>query len=201
MTFNTVEDIQKFIADEEVEFIDIRFTDVPGTEHHFSIPSSEFDEGAVEEGLAFDGSSIRGFTTIDESDMTLLPDLSTAVVDPFRKAKTLNIKFFVHDPFTQEPFSRDPRNVARKAEEYLASTGIADVCQFGAEAEFYIFDSVRYSTDTNQAFSTSIPMRVGGTATRSSTSMAPTTWAIRPRSRVVISRSHRRIRSRICATI
>lgn len=152
MTFKNVEDIQKFVKDEEVEFIDIRFTDVPGIEHHFSIPASEFDEGAVEEGLTFDGSSIRGFTSIDESDMTLLPDLSTAMLDPFRRANTLNIKFFVHDPFTREPFSRDPRNVARKAEEYLASTGIADVCQFGAEAEFYIFDSVRYSTDTNQAF-------------------------------------------------
>src|SRR5699024_12286739 len=88
-------------------------------------------------------SSDLGFTTIDESDMNLLPDLSTAKIDPFREAKTLNIKFFVHDPFTREPFSRDPRNVARKAEQYLASTGIAATCCFGAEAEVYLFDYVR----------------------------------------------------------
>ncbi|MBI9000914.1 type I glutamate--ammonia ligase [Corynebacterium sp. CCM 9185] len=152
MAFETTEDVTKFIADENIEFVDIRFTDVPGIEQHFTIPASMFDEDAVEEGLAFDGSSIRGFTTIDESDMNLLPDLATAVVDPFRKAKTLNMKFFVHDPFTREPFSRDPRNVARKAEEYLTSTGIADTCFFGAEAEFYIFDKVSYATDTNSGF-------------------------------------------------
>ena len=152
MAFETTEDVTKFIADENIEFVDIRFTDVPGIEQHFTIPASLFDEDAVEEGLAFDGSSIRGFTTIDESDMNLLPDLATAVVDPFRKAKTLNMKFFVHDPFTREPFSRDPRNVARKAEEYLTSTGIADTCFFGAEAEFYIFDKVSYATDTNSGF-------------------------------------------------
>ena len=115
MAFETPEEVVKLIKDEEVEFVDIRFTDVPGTEQHFSIPAEAFDEDAIEEGLAFDGSSIRGFTTIDESDMNLLPDLSTAKIDPFREAKTLNIKFFVHDPFTREPFSRDPRNVARKA--------------------------------------------------------------------------------------
>ncbi|GAB3589897.1 Glutamine synthetase 1 [Corynebacterium faecale] len=152
MAFNTPEEVTKFIKDENVEFVDVRFTDLPGTEQHFSIPASAFDEDAMEEGLAFDGSSIRGFTTIDESDMNLLPDLATAKIDPFRKAKTLNIKFFVHDPFTREAFSRDPRNVARKAEQYLASTGIADTCNFGAEAEFYLFDSVRYSTDVNAAF-------------------------------------------------
>ena len=152
MAFETPEEVVKFIKDEEVEFVDIRFTDVPGTEQHFSIPAEAFDEDAIEEGLAFDGSSIRGFTTIDESDMNLLPDLSTAKIDPFREAKTLNIKFFVHDPFTREPFSRDPRNVARKAEQYLASTGIADTCFFGAEAEFYLFDSVRYRVEGHEAF-------------------------------------------------
>ena len=145
-------EIIDFISDEDVKFVDIRFTDLPGTEQHFTIPASEFDEAAMEEGLAFDGSSIRGFTTVDESDMTLLPDLSTAHVDPFRAAKTLNIKFFVHDPFTLEPFSRDPRNIARKAEEYLQSTGIADTCNIGAEAEFFLFDKVSYSTESNNGF-------------------------------------------------
>ncbi|KQB85173.1 type I glutamate--ammonia ligase [Corynebacterium oculi] len=152
MAFASHEDLLKYIKDEGVEFIDVRFTDVPGTEQHFSIPASALDADALEEGLAFDGSSIRGFTTIDESDMNLLPDLATAKIDPFRRTKTLNMKFFVHDPFTREPFSRDPRNVARKAEEYLASTGIADTCSFGLEAEFYVFDSVRYSAETNHAF-------------------------------------------------
>ena len=152
MAFNTTEDVIKYIKDEGIEFLDVRFTDVPGQEQHFSIPASEFTEDVAEEGLAFDGSSIVGFTSIDESDMNLLPDVTTAMVDPFRKAKTLNMKFFVHDPFTREPFSRDPRNVARKAEEYLAATGIADTCFFGAEAEFYLFDSISYSTDVNAAF-------------------------------------------------
>lgn len=152
MAFETIQDVVKYIKDEDVRFVDIRFTDVPGIEHHFTIPASEFTEDAAEEGLAFDGSSIRGFTTIDESDMTLLPDPATAMLDPFRIEKTLNLKFFVHDPFTSEPFTRDPRNVARKAEEYLASTGIADKCNFGAEAEFYLFDSVRYSAETHTAF-------------------------------------------------
>lgn len=152
MAFNTTEDVIKYIKDEGIEFLDVRFTDVPGQEQHFSIPASEFTEDVAEEGLAFDGSSIVGFTSIDESDMNLLPDVTTAMVDPFRKAKALNMKFFVHDPFTREPFSRDPRNVARKAEEYLAATGIADTCFFGAEAEFYLFDSISYSTDVNAAF-------------------------------------------------
>ena len=152
MAFNTTEDVIKYIKDEGIEFLDVRFTDVPGQEQHFSIPASEFTEDVAEEGLAFDGSSIVGFTSIDESDMNLLPDVTTAMVDPFRKAKTLNMKFFVHDPFTREPFSRDPRNVARKAEEYLAATGIADTCFFGAEAEFYLFASISYSTDVNAAF-------------------------------------------------
>ncbi len=152
MGFETVADIIKYIKDEDVQFVDIRFTDVPGTEHHISIPASQFDEEAAEEGFAFDGSSIRGFTTIEESDMMLLPDPKTAMLDPFRTAKTLNIKFFVHDPFTREPFSRDPRNIARKAEEYLVSTGIADTCFFGAEAEFYLFDSVRYEAGLNSSF-------------------------------------------------
>ena len=152
MGFTSPDQVIKYIQDENIEFVDVRFTDVPGIEQHFTIPASAFDEDAATEGLAFDGSSVRGFTTIDESDMALLPDLATAKIDPFRKAKTLNIKFFVNDPFTLEPFSRDPRNIARKAEEYLQSTGIADTCFFGAEAEFYIFDKVRYSTEMNAGF-------------------------------------------------
>ena len=99
-----------------------------------------------EDGVNFDGSSIRGFQKIHESDMTLLPDPATAYIDPFRVAKTLIINFFVHDPLTKEPYSRDPRNIARKAESYLASTGIGDTAYFAPEAEFYMFDDVRFET-------------------------------------------------------
>ena len=109
MAFTNTDDVVKYIKDEGIEFLDIRFTDVPGTEHHFTLPASAFDEKAAKAGMAFDGSSIRGFTTIDESDMVLLPDPTTAHRDPFRDVPTLNMKFFVHDPFTYEPFSRDPR--------------------------------------------------------------------------------------------
>ena len=99
MAFHSADEALKFIQDENVEFIDIRFTDVPGTEQHFTIPAHILDADALIDGLAFDGSSIRGFTSIDESDMNLIADLATAQVDPFRAAKTLNIKFFVVDPF------------------------------------------------------------------------------------------------------
>ncbi len=150
--FTNSDEVRRFIADEGVEFVDVRFCDVPGIMQHFTVPAATFDEDLYEEGLAFDGSSVRGFQSIHESDMLLLPDPATARIDPFRKQKTLNINFFVHDPFTREPYSRDPRNVARKAEEYLASTGIADAAYFGAEAEFYMFDSVRFETTVNSAF-------------------------------------------------
>ncbi|MCA0157071.1 type I glutamate--ammonia ligase [Tsukamurella sp. M9C] len=150
--FTTKEELLDYLKKEDVEYVDIRFCDLPGTMQHFSIPASAFDESVFEDGLAFDGSSIRGFQSIDESDMMLLPDVTTARIDPFRAAKTLNISFFVHDPFTREAYSRDPRNIARKAEEYLQSTGIADTCFFGAEAEFYIFDSVSFDSTINGSF-------------------------------------------------
>jgi glutamine synthetase len=148
----TADDIIKLIADEEVEYVDVRFCDLPGIVQHFTVPASSVDQSLFEEGVAFDGSSIRGFQAIHESDMVLLPDADTAKIDPFRAAKTLNMNFFVHDPYTLEPYSRDPRNVARKAENYLKSTGIADTAYFGAEAEFYIFDSVAFDSKANGAF-------------------------------------------------
>ncbi|MCS5480729.1 type I glutamate--ammonia ligase [Corynebacterium sp. YIM 101645] len=152
MSFTSTTDLITYIRDEEVEYLDIRFTDVPGIEHALTVPASAFTEEAAAEGFAFDGSSIAGFTSVDESDMTLLPDVSTAYLDPFRRRKTVNMQFFVHDPFTREPFSRDPRNIARKAEEYMRASGIADECFIGAEAEFFVFDSVRYSTDVHRSF-------------------------------------------------
>ncbi|HEY9438100.1 MAG TPA: type I glutamate--ammonia ligase [Streptomyces sp.] len=147
--FQNADDVKKFIADEDVKFIDVRFCDLPGVMQHFTIPAAVFDP---EDELAFDGSSIRGFQAIHESDMALRADLSTARVDPFRRDKTVNINFFIHDPITGEQYSRDPRNVARKAETYLSSTGVADTAYFGPEAEFYVFDNVRFQTSANESF-------------------------------------------------
>jgi glutamine synthetase len=140
------------MTDEDVQFVDVRFCDLPGVMQHFTIPASAFSDDVFTEGLAFDGSSIRGFQQIHESDMLLLPDPSTAVVDPFRAAKTINMNFFIHDPLTREAYSRDPRNIARKAEEYLRSSGIADTAYFGPEAEFYVFDSVRFDTNAHESY-------------------------------------------------
>ncbi|QWC85706.1 type I glutamate--ammonia ligase [Nocardioidaceae bacterium] len=150
--FQNSEELLKFIKDEGVEMVDVRFCDLPGVMQHFTVPVSSFDESVFEDGLNFDGSSIRGFQAINESDMSLFPDVTTAYVDPFRKNKTLNVNFFIHDPITGEAYSRDPRNIARKALAHLDSTGVADTAFFAPEAEFYVFDDVRYSTDANHGF-------------------------------------------------
>ena len=154
--FQNADEAKKYIADEDVKFVDVRFCDLPGVMQHFTIPATAFDP---DEELAFDGSSIRGFQAIHESDMALRADLSTARVDPFRRDKTLNINFFIHDPITGEQYCRDPRNVAKKAEAYLASTGIADTAYFGPEAEFYVFDSVRFATSRERVL---LPHRLRG---------------------------------------
>jgi glutamine synthetase len=119
---------------------------------HFTVPVGSFGPEVFEDGLQFDGSSIRGFQQIHESDMSLLPDPTTAYIDPFRRDKTLIVNFFVHDPLTGEAYSRDPRNIARKAQEYLKSTGIADTAFFAPEAEFYVFDDVRFETKQNESY-------------------------------------------------
>src|SRR5246127_3571336 len=152
MSFSSAEEVLAFIAEEKVEFIDVRFTDLPGTVQHFTIPVETFDADVFTEGSMFDGSSIRGFQAIHESDMLLIPDPTTAVLDPFRQHKTLNLTFFVHDPLTGAPYTRHPRNIARKAQDYLIGTGIADTSFFGPEAEFYIFDSARFSTGPNEGY-------------------------------------------------
>jgi glutamine synthetase len=150
--FSNSDEVLRFISDEDVKYVDVRFCDLPGVMQHFNTPAAAFSESVFEDGLAFDGSSIRGFQAIHESDMLLVPDPTTAVLDPFRAEKTLNINFFIQDPFTREAYSRDPRNIARKAEDYLKSSGIADTAYFGPEAEFYIFDSIRYDTTPNSAY-------------------------------------------------
>jgi len=150
--FSQPDELIRYIQDEGVRFVDVRFCDLPGVMQHFTIPVETFDTDILEEGLAFDGSSIRGFQAIHESDMLLTPDVSTAFIDPFRAQKTVALNFFIADPFTREAYSRDPRNVAKKAEQYLATSGIADTAYFGAEAEFYIFDSIRFDTNQHSSF-------------------------------------------------
>ncbi len=141
-------DVLKLVKDAGIEVIDVRFCDLPGLMQHFSVPAHELSADVFEDGLGFDGSSIRGFQEIQESDMLLIPDPNTAVVDPFTEHPTLNINCFVRDPLTGESYSRDPRYIVQKAAAYLTSTGLADTAYFGPEAEFYIFDSVRF--DQNQ---------------------------------------------------
>jgi glutamine synthetase len=150
--FANPDELLRYISSEGVKFIDVRFCDLLGVMQHFVVPVESFDESTIRDGVAFDGSSIRGFQQIHESDMLLLPDVATGFVDPFRAEPTLAMNFFIHDPFTREAYSRDPRNVAKKAETYLVASGIADTAYFGPEAEFYIFDSIRYETSPHRGF-------------------------------------------------
>ena len=150
--FTNPDEVMAFVRDNDVKFIDIRFCDLPGIMQHFNVPADSVDADFFVNGQMFDGSSIRGFQAIHESDMKLVPDVATAYLDPFRAEKTLVMNFSIRDPFTDEPYSRDPRQVAAKAEAYLASTGIADTAYFGAEAEFYVFDDVRFETKQNAGY-------------------------------------------------
>jgi glutamine synthetase len=150
--FSNADEVLRYIRDEAVQFIDVRFCDLPGVMQHFNVPAATLDESFFTEGQMFDGSSIRGFQAIHESDMKLVPDVTTAFLDPFRTHKTIAMNFSIVDPFTDEPYSRDPRNIAAKAEAYLAGTGMADTAYFGAEAEFYVFDDVRFETKANAGY-------------------------------------------------
>jgi glutamine synthetase len=148
----TPDDVLQLISDEGIEIVDVRFCDLPGLMQHFSMPAGQLTADVFDEGVGFDGSSIRGFQEIQESDMLLVPDPNTAVIDPFTQHKTLDINCFVNDPVTGESYSRDPRYVARKAEEYLTSTGLADTCYVGPEAEFFIFDDVRFDQNEHEGY-------------------------------------------------
>ncbi|MFC7430235.1 MULTISPECIES: type I glutamate--ammonia ligase [unclassified Agrococcus] len=150
--FKDSSEVLAFITEEDVKFLDIRFTDLPGVQQHFNIPASTVDEDFFTVGQLFDGSSIRGFQGIAESDLQLIPDVTTAYLDPFRESKTLIMIFDIYNPRTGEIYHRDPRQVAHKAEQYLASTGIADTAFFAPEAEFYVFDDVRYEVKQHQSF-------------------------------------------------
>ena len=148
----TTSEVLGLVADEGYEFIDLRFCDLPGQVQHFTVPAHELTEDSFEAGFGFDGSSIRGFQQIQESDMLLIPDPGTAVEDAFRARKTLILYCFISDPLTGTPYDRDPRYVARKAEDYLVSTGVADTSYWGPEAEFYIFDDVRFGQNQHSGY-------------------------------------------------
>ena len=148
----TAADVVALFESEGYEFLDLRFVDLPGLVQHFSVPASAVTEGVFTDGLYFDGSSVRGFQGIQESDMLLLPDISTVQEDRFRDRKTLMVYCHVHDAITGEAYSRDPRNIVRKASAYLKSTGIADTAFMGPEAEFFIFDSIRFQGEPHHSF-------------------------------------------------
>ena len=149
----TPKQVLQMVKEKGAVVVDIKFMDLLGQWQHFTVPVSEFrDESVFEEGLGFDGSSIRGWQAIEASDMLVIPDPNTAVMEPFAKDPTLTILCNVSDPITRTDYSRDPRNVARKAEAYLKSTGIGDAAYFGPEPEFFIFNSVRYDTTAHSSY-------------------------------------------------
>ncbi|MCX6595276.1 MAG: type I glutamate--ammonia ligase [Acidobacteria bacterium] len=148
----TPTEVLAYATENEVRQIDLRFTDIPGLSHHISYPISQLDEDSFTEGFGIDGSSIRGWAAINESDMLLIPDPSTAYIDPFREVPTMVMNGNVIDPLTKQHYERDPRWIAQKAERYLASTGLADTAYFGAEAEFFIFDNVSFDQTQNSGF-------------------------------------------------
>jgi glutamine synthetase len=150
---NVIENVLSLIKEKEVSMVDLRFTDTRGKEQHVSVPSTVVtDSEFFNEGKMFDGSSIGGWKGIENSDMLLMPDPETAVIDPFCEEITLNITCDVIEPSTMMGYNRDPRSLARRAEEYLKSTGIADVCYFGPEPEFFVFDDVRFGVTMSGAF-------------------------------------------------
>jgi glutamine synthetase len=141
-----------FAKANKVEIVDLKFVDLPGLWQHFSISTSELNEDLFAHGIGFDGSSIRGFQAINESDMLLMPDPNTAMMDPFTELPTLSLICNIKDPITGQSYSRDPRYIAQKAEKYLLSTGLADTSYWGPEIEFYIFDNIRFDQGSNYGF-------------------------------------------------
>ncbi|NUN08198.1 MAG: type I glutamate--ammonia ligase [Ignavibacteriaceae bacterium] len=149
---SSIESVLKFIKENKIEFIDMKFMDFPGQWQHFTVPASEFDASSFDNGFGFDGSSIRGWKAIHESDMLIIPDPDTTFVDPFIAAPTLSLICDVYEPATKEKYSRCPRNIAQKAEAYMKSTGLADTVYYGPEAEFFVFDDVRFDSSQNSSF-------------------------------------------------
>jgi glutamine synthetase len=141
----------EWASETRAAMVDLKFCDLLGTWQHVSLPVTAFDESAFDDGLGFDGSSIRGWQAIQDSDMLLMPDASSAILDPATEAPTLSLVCEIADPITRQPYARDPRGVARRAEEYLRSTGIADTAYFGPECEFFVFDEVHYDLAPNRS--------------------------------------------------
>ena len=164
----TPNEVIAYASENGARMVDFRFIDVPGTWQHFSAPIEALEEETFEEGVGFDGSSVRGFQTIDKSDMILIPDPLSAKIDPFMEEKTLILVCNVKDPVTLEMYTRDPRYVAQKAEAYMQSVGIADTAYFGPEAEFYIFDDVRFAQKPNASFQRQAACSLAATAATNS---------------------------------
>ncbi len=154
----TPEEVKRFIQKNKIQVVDLKFNDLPGLWQHFSLPSTEFvdfesaEKSIWKEGIGFDGSSIRGFQKIQESDMILMPDPATAVMDPVCQIPTLSLICDIYDPITKEPYTRDPRYVAKKAEEYLKKSKIADISYWGPEPEFFVFDDIRFAQGENHGY-------------------------------------------------
>jgi glutamine synthetase len=148
----TPKEVLALCREKDVKAVDLRFMDFPGLWQHFTIPVTKLDEDVFEDGIGFDGSSIRGWKGIHESDMLVVPQPETAFLDPFTDIPTLSVICNIQDPITREDYSRDPRNVARKSVNYLKSTGIADTAYIGPEAEFFIFDDIRFEQNEHEAF-------------------------------------------------
>ena len=148
----TPKDVLDFVRENGIRQVDLRFTDLPGVQHHISYPVTQLEESTFEDGFGFDGSSIRGWAAINESDMLLIPDPNTTYIDPFFEVKTLVMACNVIDPITRQPYERDPRRIAQKAELYLQNSGVADTAYFGAEAEFFIFDNVRFDQSAHTGY-------------------------------------------------
>jgi len=149
---NNGSDVLKIIKNNNIEFVDLRFLDFIGMWQHFTVPSNEVDKDTFDSGLGFDGSSIRGWQSINASDMLVVPDPTTARIDPFMTRPTVAILCDIEDPITREAYSRDPRNISKKALSYLKRTGIADSAFFGPELEFFVFDDVRYDQTSNSGY-------------------------------------------------
>ncbi|WP_105903650.1 glutamate--ammonia ligase [Vibrio gangliei] len=148
----SVENVLSLITENEVKFVDLRFTDTKGKEQHISIPAHQVDADFFEDGKMFDGSSVAGWKGINESDMVMMPDASSAVLDPFTEDATLNIRCDILEPATMQGYDRDPRSIAKRAEDYMRSTGIADTVLVGPEPEFFLFDDIKYGNDISGAF-------------------------------------------------
>ncbi len=148
----TPKELLKKVKNEDIKMVDLRFTDMPGSTHHISIPFKYLKEDLFKDGVGFDGSSVRGFQSIENSDMAMVPDVTTGYIDPFYSEKTIAFYCDVVDPISYESYEKDPRYIAKKAEKYLKSSGMGDTAYFGPEAEFFVFNDVKYDSGSNFSF-------------------------------------------------